>query len=174
MAAFLGQFYDSRPPPPLILLSEAPAEEALLAEALSEKAGKRVQLHAPQRGDKRKLVEHALANAKEALGRRLAESSSQRRLLAGVQAAFGLEAPPQRIEVYDNSHIQGTNAIGALIVAGPEGFRKSQYRKFNIRSAELTPGDDFAMMREVLERRFKRLMNEAPRVTVPSPERGGP
>ncbi|HLY58285.1 MAG TPA: excinuclease ABC subunit UvrC [Stellaceae bacterium] len=180
MAAFLGQFYDSRPPPPLILLSEAPAEEALLAEALSEKAGKRVQLHAPQRGDKRKLVEHALANAKEALGRRLAESSSQRRLLAGVQAAFGLEAPPQRIEVYDNSHIQGTNAIGAMIVAGPEGFEKGAYRKFNIKGAApvgtkkglaedavdyragYQAGDDYAMMREVLERRFKRALEEDP------------
>src|SRR6202035_5642367 len=122
------------------------------------------------------LIAHALANAREALGRKLAETSSQQKLLDQLAETFALPRPPRRIEVYDNSHIQGTNAVGAMIVAGPEGFRKKDYRKFNIRSTELTPGDDFAMMREVLERRFKRLMNEAPR-TLPSPvpgESGGP
>ena len=117
----------------------------------------------PQRGEKKELVEHALANAREALGRKLADTSSQQKLLKALAETFGLPRVPRRIEVYDNSHIQGTNAVGAMIVAGPEGFRKNQYRKFNIRSAELTPGDDFGMMREVLERRFKRLMAEAPR-----------
>ncbi len=114
----------------------------------------------PQRGEKKDLVEHARMNAREALGRRLAESSTQTRLLEGVAEAFGLEAPPRRIEVYDNSHIMGTNAVGAMIVAGPEGFVKNQYRKFNIKSEELTPGDDFGMMREVLTRRFSRLVRE--------------
>ena len=123
----------------------------------------------PQRGEKKDLVEHALANAREALGRKLAETSSQQKLLRQLAETFGLPRVPRRIEVYDNSHIQGSNAVGAMIVAGPEGFRKSQYRKFNIRSTELTPGDDFAMMREVLERRFKRLIAEAPRATA----RGG-
>ena len=117
----------------------------------------------PQRGEKKDLVEHALANAREALGRKLAETSSQQKLLRQLAETFGLPRVPRRIEVYDNSHIQGSNAVGAMIVAGAEGFRKSQYRKFNIRSADLTPGDDFAMMREVLERRFKRLLAEAPR-----------
>ena len=117
----------------------------------------------PQRGEKKDLVDHALANAREALGRKLAETSSQQNLLRQLAETFALPRPPRRIEVYDNSHIQGSNAVGAMIVAGPEGFRKSQYRKFNIRSAELVPGDDFAMMREVLERRFKRLLAEAPR-----------
>ena len=110
------------------------------------------------------MIDQALANAREALGRKLADSASQQRLLAGLATAFGLPKPPQRIEVYDNSHIQGTNAVGAMVVAGPEGFRKNQYRKFNIRSEDLTPGDDFGMMREVLGRRFKRLLSEAPRV----------
>jgi len=117
----------------------------------------------PQRGERKDLIEHALANAREALGRKLAETSSQAKLLRQLAETFGLPRVPRRIEVFDNSHIQGSNAVGAMIVAGPEGFRKSQYRKFNIRSAELTPGDDFAMMREVLGRRFKRLMAEAPR-----------
>ena len=112
----------------------------------------------PQRGEKKDLIAHALANAREALGRKLAETSSQQKLLDQLAETFALPRPPRRIEVYDNSHIQGTNAVGAMIVAGPEGFRKKDYRKFNIRSTELTPGDDFAMMREVLERRFKRLM----------------
>ena len=120
----------------------------------------------PQRGEKKDLVEHALANAREALARKLAETSSQRKLLDALAETFGLPRAPRRIEVYDNSHIQGTNAVGAMIVAGPEGFRKNQYRKFNIRSADLTPGDDFGMMREVLSRRFKRLLNEAPRAVA--------
>jgi excinuclease ABC subunit C len=117
----------------------------------------------PRRGERKLVVDHAAANAREALGRKLADSASQQRLLAGLAQAFGLQRAPQRIEVYDNSHIQGTNAVGAMIVAGPEGFRKNQYRKFNIRSQDLTPGDDYGMMREVLTRRFKRLVAEAPR-----------
>ncbi|GAB4179823.1 MAG: excinuclease ABC subunit UvrC [Thalassobaculales bacterium] len=161
MAAFLGQFYADKTPPRSILLSQAPEEAELLAEALSVRAEGRVELAVPRRGDKRKLVEHALTNAREALGRRLAESSTQMKLLQGLADAFGLPEPPQRIEVYDNSHIQGTNAIGAMIVAGPEGFVKNAYRKFNIRT-EAAAGDDFAMMREVLTRRFARAQKEDP------------
>ena len=162
LSAFLAQFYDDKPPPRLILISHAIEDEALLAEALATKSGHKVEISLPQRGEKKDLMAHALANAREALGRKLAETSSQQKLLDQLAETFGLPRPPRRIEVYDNSHIQGTNAVGAMIVAGPEGFRKKDYRKFNIRSTELTPGDDFAMMREVLERRFKRLMNEAP------------
>src|SRR6202030_4172873 len=136
---------------------------ALLAEALSTKSGHRIEVVVPQRGEKKDLIEHALANAREARGRKLAETSSQEKLLRQLAETFRLPRVPRRIEVYDNSHIQGSNAVGAMIVAGPDGFRKSQYRKFNIRSADLSPGDDFAMMREVLERRFKRLLAEAPR-----------
>jgi excinuclease ABC subunit C len=171
LAAFIGQFYDNKPPPPLLLLSQEPAEAELLSEALSTGAGRKVTLLAPQRGDKKKLVEHAMANAREALGRRLAESSTQQKLLAGVATALGLDAPPNRIEVYDNSHIQGTNAIGAMIVAGPEGFLKSAYRKFNIRGegaapgTTFKPGDDYAMMREVFTRRFQRAQKEDPERT---------
>ncbi|MGH6967956.1 MAG: excinuclease ABC subunit UvrC [Stellaceae bacterium] len=161
MGAFLGQFYDNKPPPPQILVSHRPAEAALLAEALSARAGRRIEIVVPERGDKRKLVEHALLNAREALGRRLAESTAQRRLLEGVAEIFGLDAPPQRIEVYDNSHIQGAHAVGAMIVAGPEGFSKNAYRKFTIREA-IAPGDDYAMMREVLGRRFARALKESP------------
>ena len=135
----------------------------MLAEALSIKSDHKVEIGVPQRGERKLVIDHALANAREALGRKLADSASQQRLLAGLGTAFGLPQPPRRIEVYDNSHIQGTNAVGAMIVAGPEGFRKNQYRKFNIRSEDLTPGDDFGMMREVLGRRFKRLLSEAPR-----------
>jgi excinuclease ABC subunit C len=163
LSAFLAQFYDDKPPPRLVLLSHEIADRDLLAEALSSKSGHRVEITAPQRGEKKDLIDHAMANAREALGRKLAETSSQQKLLDQLATTFGLASPPRRIEVYDNSHIQGTNAVGAMIVAGPEGFRKSQYRKFNIRSTDLTPGDDFAMMREVLERRFKRLLAEAPR-----------
>ena len=163
LSAFLAQFYDDRPPPRLILISHAIDDAALLAEALSTKSGRKVEVSLPQRGEKKDLVEHALANAREALGRKLAETSSQQILLRQLAETFGLPQAPRRIEVYDNSHIQGSNAVGAMIVAGREGFRKSQYRKFNIRSADLVPGDDFAMMREVLERRFKRLLAEAPR-----------
>jgi excinuclease ABC subunit C len=160
MAAFLGQFYEDRPIPRLILVSEAPAEQELIAEAFSIKARRKVEIARPARGEKRELVDHALVNAREALGRKMAESSAQSRLLTGVCEAFGLEAPPERIEVYDNSHIMGTNAVGGMIVAGPDGFQKNQYRKFNIKSTELTPGDDYGMMREVLRRRFSRLARE--------------
>jgi excinuclease ABC subunit C len=162
LSAFLAQFYDDRPPPRLILVSHAIADRALLAEALCTKIGHKIEIALPVRGEKKDLVEHALANAREALGRKLAETSSQEKLLRQLADTFVLPKVPRRIEVYDNSHIQGSNAVGAMIVAGPEGFRKNQYRKFNIRSAELTPGDDFAMMREVLTRRFKRLLAEAP------------
>jgi excinuclease ABC subunit C len=173
LSAFLAQFYDDKPPPRLILISHAIEDGALLAEALSTKSGRKVEVSLPQRGERKDLVEHALANAREALGRKLAETSSQQKLLSQLAETFALPQVPRRIEVFDNSHIQGTNAVGAMIVAGPEGFRKSQYRKFNIRSADLSPGDDFAMMREVLGRRFKRLLVEAPREILPSPERGG-
>ena len=167
LSAFLAQFYDDKPPPRLILISHAIEDRALLAEALGTKSGHKVEISLPQRGEKKDLIAHALANAREALGRKLAETSSQQRLLHQLAETFGLPRPPRRIEVYDNSHIQGSNAVGAMIVAGPEGFRKKDYRKFNIRSTELTPGDDFAMMREVLERRFKRLMAEAPPQPIP-------
>jgi len=163
LAAFLAQFYDDKPPPACILISHAIEERALLAEALTTKSGHKVDVSVPQRGERKDLVEHALANAREALARKLAETSSQSRLLEALGQTLGLGHAPLRIEVYDNSHIQGSNAVGAMIVAGLEGFRKNQYRKFNIRSSDLTPGDDFGMMREVLGRRFKRLMSEAPR-----------
>src|SRR5579864_1952872 len=162
LAAFIGQFYANRIAPPVILVNEIPTEENLIAEALSSRAERKVELTAPQRGDKRKLVEHALVNAREALARRLAEGAAQVKLLQGVADLFGLDAPPNRIEVYDNSHIQGSHAVGAMIVAGPEGFVKSAYRKFTIKGADITPGDDFAMMREVLSRRFARALKEDP------------
>jgi excinuclease ABC subunit C len=162
LSAFLAQFYDDKPCPRLILISHELDDRALLAEALATKAGHKIEITVPQRGEKKDLVEHALANAREALGRKLAETSSQQRLLRQLAETFALPRVPRRIEVYDNSHIQGSNAVGAMIVAGAEGFRKRDYRKFNIRSADLTPGDDFAMMREVLTRRFKRLLAEAP------------
>ena len=161
--AFIAQFYDDKPVPRTILVSEELPERALLAEALSTKSGYTVDIQKPKRGEKRDVVEHALANAREALGRKLAETSSQQILLKSLAETFQLPTIPRRIEVYDNSHIQGSNAVGGMIVAGPEGFIKNQYRKFNIRSADLTPGDDYGMMREVLERRFKRLLNEHPR-----------
>jgi excinuclease ABC subunit C len=160
MAAFLGQFYDDKPIPKMILASVEPAERDLLADAFALKAGRKVEISRPQRGEKKQLVDHALTNAREALGRKMAESSAQSKLLAGVAEAFGLEGPPERIEVYDNSHIMGTNAVGGMIVAGPDGFQKSQYRKFNIKGVDLTPGDDFGMMKEVLRRRFGRLVKE--------------
>ncbi|SFS51888.1 excinuclease ABC subunit UvrC [Brevundimonas viscosa] len=165
LAAFLGQFYEDKPLPRQILANVRPHEKELLEEAFSMKAktvdGRRVvTIELPQRGPRRALVDHALTNAREALGRRMAESSAQGKILDEVCEAFGLEARPERIEVYDNSHIQGTNAVGGMIVAGPEGFRKTQYRKFNIRGDELTPGDDYGMMREVLRRRFGRLAKE--------------
>ncbi|MCC2112313.1 MAG: excinuclease ABC subunit UvrC, partial [Hyphomicrobiales bacterium] len=153
--------YDDKPVPRLLLLSHAIEEQDLLAAALSEKAGRKVDVRTPERGEKKALVDHAMTNAREALGRRLAESSSQARLLHGLAEVFGLDEAPRRVEVYDNSHVSGTNAVGAMIVAGPEGFAKKEYRKFNIKSAELAPGDDYAMMREVLTRRFSRLVREA-------------
>ena len=170
LSSFIAQFYDDKPCPRLILVSEDLPERALLAEALSTKSGKIIDVQHPKRGEKRDVLEHALANAREALGRKLAETSSQHALLKALAETFGLPSLPRRIEVYDNSHIQGTNAVGAMIVAGPEGFAKRQYRKFNIRSQDLTPGDDFAMMKEVLERRFKRLLNEHPRADQPTAE----
>jgi excinuclease ABC subunit C len=158
--SFLGQFYEDKPIPRVILLSHEVPNRELLAEAFCIRAGRKVEMAKPQRGERKRLVEHAMTNAREALGRKMAESSAQSKLLAAVQDAFGLDAQPERIEVYDNSHVMGTNAVGAMVVAGPEGFQKSQYRKFNIRGTELTPGDDFAMMREVLTRRFSRLVKE--------------
>ena len=166
--AFLAQFYDDKPPPRLVLISHDIADRELLARALCTKVGHKIEIIVPQRGEKKDLVEHALANAREALGRKLAETTSQEKLLRQLAETFDLPGVPRRIEVYDNSHIQGSNAVGAMIVAGAEGFRKSQYRKFNIRSVDLTPGDDFAMMREVLTRRFKRLLVEAPRGQGPA------
>jgi excinuclease ABC subunit C len=160
MAAFLGQFYEDKPIPRLVLVSTEPDDRELLTEAFGIKAGRKVEINRPQRGEKRELVAHALTNAREALGRKMAESSAQSKLLAGVCEAFGLDGQPERIEVYDNSHIMGTNAVGGMIVAGPEGFQKNQYRKFNIKSTELTPGDDYGMMNEVLRRRFARLAKE--------------
>ena len=160
LGSFISQFYDDKIVPRCVLLSEDVPEQALIAEALSTKLGRKVEVVTPKRAEKRELVEHAFQNAREALGRKLAESTSQGKLLAGVAHVFGLERTPRRIEVYDNSHIMGTNAVGAMVVAGPEGFVKNQYRKFNIKAADLTPGDDFGMMREVLTRRFKRLLRE--------------
>ncbi|MCX7585804.1 excinuclease ABC subunit UvrC [Phenylobacterium sp. 58.2.17] len=160
MSAFLGQFYDDKPIPKLILTNIEPAESPLLSEAFAVKAGRKVEIHQPKRGEKAQLVEHALTNAREALGRKMAESSAQSKLLAGVCEAFGLEANPERIEVYDNAHISGTNAVGGMIVAGPDGFQKGQYRKFNIKGTDLTPGDDYGMMKEVMRRRFSRLVKE--------------
>ena len=162
MAAFLGQFYSDKPPPPLVLASEAPADRELLAQALSIRAGRRVEIGVPRRGTRRKLIENALDNARESLGRRLSESAAQRRLLDAAGALFGLDAAPERIEVFDNSHISGSSAVGAMIVAGPDGFRKNAYRRFNIRSTAAAPGDDYAMMREVLRRRFARALREDP------------
>jgi excinuclease ABC subunit C len=159
--AFIAQFYDDKPVPKLVLLSHAIAGRALLADALSSRSNRKIAVTVPKRGEKRELVVHALANAREALGRRLAESASQRNLLEGVARVFGLEEPPLRIEIYDNSHIQGSNPVGAMVVATEEGFAKNQYRKFNIKSEDLTPGDDYAMMREMLMRRFSRLLKEA-------------
>jgi excinuclease ABC subunit C len=166
LGAFLAQFYDDKPCPRLVLISHEIDEHDLLAQALAAKSDHKVEILEPRRGEKKELVDQALANAREALGRKLADTSSQRKLLAALAECLGLSRPPRRIEVYDNSHIQGSNAVGAMIVAGEEGFRKNQYRKFNIRSADLMPGDDFGMMREVLTRRFKRLIAEAPREAI--------
>jgi excinuclease ABC subunit C len=166
LSAFLAQFYDDKPPPRLVLVSHEFEERSLLSEALSTKSGHKIEVSAPKRGERKELVQHAMVNAREALARKLAETSSQQKLLGELTETFALAGAPRRIEVYDNSHISGTNAVGAMIVAGPEGFRKNQYRKFNIRSADLAPGDDYGMMREVLQRRFKRLLAENPRTMI--------
>ncbi|HVV27676.1 MAG TPA: excinuclease ABC subunit UvrC [Rhizomicrobium sp.] len=160
LESFVGQFYDERTAPKLILASKDLPGCDLLAEALSLRAGHKVEIATPRRGEKREIMERALANAREQLGRRLAENSAQAELLEGVADVFGLDVPPRRIEVYDNSHIQGAHALGAFIVAGPDGFEKAQYRKFNIKTEDLAPGDDYAMMREVLTRRFARMVKE--------------
>ncbi len=162
LQAFLGQFYDNKEPPRQLILSHGIEDADLMTDALSSKLGRRVEILVPQRGEKAELIEGALRNARESLARRMAETATQGRLLDGLAEAFALDAPPRRIEVYDNSHIQGTDAVGAMIVAGPEGFVKSQYRKFNIRGDDLTPGDDFGMMKEVLSRRFARLLKDDP------------
>ena len=160
MGAFLGQLYEDLPPPPLLLLSHDPPEAALIAEALAIKAGRRVELRRPQRGEKHEALEHAATNAREALERRMAEGTAQAALLEGTASVFGLPGAPERIEIYDNSHIQGANAYGVMVVAGPTGFMKQGYRKFGIKSA--ATNDDFAMMREVFERRFGRALREDP------------
>ncbi len=162
LEAFLGQFYADKEPPRLILLSHPIEDADLMTQLLSDRAGRKVEIAVPQRGEKAELVENAARNARESLGRRMSESAAQSKLLEGLAEAFDLDAPPRRIEVYDNSHIMGTNAVGGMVVAGPEGFVKSQYRKFNIKGTELTPGDDFGMMKEVLTRRFQRLLKEDP------------
>ncbi len=161
MASFLAQFYDGKPIPRSILLSEPVEEQELLALAFSEHAGRKIEISVPQRGEKKAIVDQVMINCREALARKLADTASQKMLLDGLAKTFNLPAPPRRIEVYDNSHIMGTNAIGAMIVAGPDGFIKNQYRKFNIRSTTIAPGDDFGMMKEVMERRFSRLLKEA-------------
>ena len=162
MEAFVGQFYTNREPPRMLLLSHGLDDPDLMAAALAERAGRKVEIIVPQRGEKAELVSGAQRNARESLGRKMSETAAQSKLLRGLAEAFDLDAPPRRIEVYDNSHIQGAHAVGAMIVAGPEGFEKSQYRKFNIRGDDLTPGDDFGMMKEVLTRRFQRLLKEDP------------
>jgi excinuclease ABC subunit C len=162
MEAFLGQFYDNKEPPRQLILSDGIENSDLMEQALCEKAERKVEIIVPQRGEKAELISGAVRNARESLARRMSESATQAKLLRGVAEAFELDGPPQRIEVYDNSHIQGTNAVGGMIVAGPDGFMKNAYRKFNIRGDDLTPGDDFGMMKEVLNRRFTRLQKEDP------------
>ncbi|MGE0180127.1 MAG: excinuclease ABC subunit UvrC, partial [Sphingomonas sp.] len=162
LSSFLAQFYEEVPPARLILADRPLPDAALLAEAFTERAGRKVTLKAPQRGDQARMIRQARRNAEEELDRRLAETSTMARNLRELADLFELPEPPQRIEVYDNSHVMGTNAVGAMIVAGPEGFRKNAYRKFNIKRPETAPGDDFAMMREVLGRRFARLEKEDP------------
>jgi len=162
LQAFIGQFYAKREPPKLVLMNGPVEEPELMEEVLAQKAGRKVAIAVPIRGEKAELVANAARNARESLARRMSETATQTKLLVGLAEAFGLETPPSRIEVYDNSHIQGAHAVGAMIAAGPEGFIKSQYRKFNIRGEDLTPGDDFGMMKEVLHRRFSRLQKEDP------------
>jgi excinuclease ABC subunit C len=162
LEAFMGQFYDTKDPPRQILLSHGLLNEDLMADALAQKLGRKVELIVPQRGEKAEIMDGAVRNARESLARKMAETQAQSKLLKGLAEAFGLEKAPQRIEVYDNSHIQGAHAVGGMIVAGPEGFIKNAYRKFNIKGDDLTPGDDFGMMKEVMTRRFKRLIKEDP------------
>ncbi len=162
LQGFVGQFYESREAPRLLLLSHDIEDRELLSEALGERAGRKVEIAAPQRGEKKEIVVNAIRNARESLARKLSETATQAKLLDGLAEALGLDAPPERIEVYDNSHIQGADAVGAMIVAGREGFLKSSYRKFNIKGGEIAPGDDFGMMKEVISRRFKRLLKEDP------------
>ena len=168
LEAFLGQFYTDKEPPRLILLSHPIEDADLMTELLGDRAGRKVEIAVPRRGEKAELVENAARNARESLARKMSESAAQSRLLEGLAEAFELDGPPRRIEVYDNSHIQGTNAVGGMIVAGPDGFEKGQYRKFNIKGADLTPGDDFGMMKEVLTRRFQRLLKEDPDRETPA------
>ena len=164
LASFVAQFYDDKPPPKQVLLSHEIADRRLLAEALSLRAGRKIEVSRPSRGERRDLVEHALINAREALARRLADSSSQAAILTRLAELLDLDEAPERIEVYDNSHISGTNPVGAMIVSGPEGFIKGQYRKFNMKSEDLAPGNDYAMMREMLTRRFSRLVKDKDQV----------
>ncbi|WP_394180559.1 excinuclease ABC subunit UvrC [Yoonia maritima] len=168
MEAFVGQFYAHRDPPKMVILSHGLDNDELMADALAEKAGRKVDVIIPQRGEKAELVHNALRNARESLARKMSETATQARLLKGLAEAFELPKPPQRIEVYDNSHIQGAHAVGAMVVAGPDGFEKNQYRKFNIRGNNLVPGDDFGMMKEVMTRRFQRLLKEDPDRTTGS------
>jgi excinuclease ABC subunit C len=168
LTQFVAQFYDDKPAPRLVLLSHDLEEAALLGEALSLRAGHKIEVMAPKRGEKRDLVDHAATNAREALSRRLSDTASQKQLLAALVPVFDLSHPPRRVEVYDNSHIMGTNAVGAMVVAGAMGFSKPHYRTFNIKSEDITPGDDFGMMREVLTRRFARLQKDSPRIDDPS------
>lgn len=167
LSSFIAQFYDDKPPPRLVLLSHEIDDAELMAAALSTRAEARVELHAPKRGERRQLIDYVLRNAKEALGRRLADTASQQKLLVSLGQAFGMAKTPRRVEVYDNSHIMGANAVGAMVVAGPNGFMKQHYRTFNMKSEDLKPGDDYAMMREMLYRRFARLVKEEPRHSEP-------
>jgi excinuclease ABC subunit C len=162
LEAFLGQFYDTKEPPKQVILSHPIENADLMEEALTQKLGRKVEILVPQRGEKAELIAGAARNARESLGRKMSEAAAQSKLLKGLAEAFSLETPPQRVEVYDNSHIQGAHAVGGMIVAGPDGFMKNQYRKYNIKGEDLTPGDDFGMMKEVLSRRFKRLLKEDP------------
>ncbi|MBF9197241.1 excinuclease ABC subunit UvrC [Microvirga terrestris] len=166
LGSFIAQFYDDKPAPRLVLLSHEIEDAELMAAALSTKTDTKVEIHAPQRGERRQLIEYVLRNAREALGRRLADTASQQKLLVSLGQAFGLSKPPRRVEVYDNSHIMGTNAVGAMVVAGANGFMKQHYRTFNMKSEDLKPGDDYGMMREMLQRRFARLVKEEPRDQV--------
>ncbi|GEO18158.1 excinuclease ABC subunit UvrC [Microvirga aerophila] len=174
LTSFLAQFYDDKPAPRLVLLSHDVEDADLMAAALSSRAEAKVEIHAPQRGERRQLIEYVLRNAREALGRRLADTASQQKLLVSLGQAFGLKKTPRRVEVYDNSHIMGTNAVGAMVVAGPSGYMKQHYRTFNMKSEDLKPGDDYGMMREMLHRRFARLVKEEPRLPdapeMPRPE----